>query len=90
MATVKAPASEMKELAPGVYAFLQPHLGWFVSNAGLIVGKKEAIVIDSLTNRNQVEDFLGKIKSVTDKPIRFLHAHASEYLHKPFSKMQTL
>jgi cyclase len=89
METAKAPVTEMKELAPGVYAFLQPHLGWFVSNAGLIVGKKEAIVIDSLTNKSQVEDFLGKIRAVTDKPIRFLintHIHGDHIYTNHFFK----
>lgn len=93
MAMAKAPASEMKELARGVYAFLQPHLGWFVSNAGLIVGKKEAIVIDSLTNKSQVEDFIKKIKAVTDKPIRFLintHVHGDHIYTNHFFKDATV
>ena len=73
----KAPTAEMKELAFGVYAYLQP-IGWFQSNTGLIVGKKEAIVVDSLTNKAMAESFLSAIKKVTDKPVHFLintHIH---------------
>jgi cyclase len=89
MTTSKAPASEMRELARGVYAYLQPHTGWFMSNAGLIVGKKEAIIIDSLTNKSQVEEFIRKIKQVTDKPIRFVintHVHGDHIFTNHFFK----
>ena len=74
----RAPEGELKELARGVYAYIQP-AAKFTSNAGLIVGKQEAIVVDSLTNKYMVEKFISKIKEVTDKPVRFLintHWHA--------------
>jgi cyclase len=67
----KAPPAQMKELAKGVYAFLQPNLG-FQSNSGLIVGNKWATAFDSQTNKYQIESFISKIKDVTDKPVRFL------------------
>ncbi|MEM4945631.1 MAG: MBL fold metallo-hydrolase [Archaeoglobaceae archaeon] len=63
--------AELKEVSDGVYAFLQ-HGGWFVSNAGLIVGEKFAVVVDSLTNENMAKDFIEKIREVTNKPIRYL------------------
>jgi cyclase len=63
--------AEMKELAKGVYAFLQPGGAW-ISNSGLVVGEKDAVVIDSLTNKYQVESLINKINEVTDKPIRLL------------------
>ena len=71
MEVLKTLPAEMKELAKGVYAFLQPGGGW-VSNSGLIIGKKWATVFDSLTNKYQVESLISKIKEVNDKPIRFL------------------
>ena len=73
----KAPRGEMKKLAKGVYAYLQPFV-FYSSNAGLIVGEKEAIVVDSLTNQYMIENFMGKIREVTDQPVRFLintHPH---------------
>jgi glyoxylase-like metal-dependent hydrolase (beta-lactamase superfamily II) len=78
MTKYSAPEGELRELAPGVYVYLQPPLK-FTSNAGLIVGKEEAVVIDSLTNRYMAENFIAKIRQVTDKPVRFLintHWHA--------------
>ena len=71
---VEIPAwkTEMRKLAPKVYAYIQEKGTWFISNAGLIVGKKEAIVVDSLSTKNMVEGFINEIKKVTDKPVRFL------------------
>ena len=43
-----------------------------MSNAGLIVGEKYAIVVDSLTNENMARSFIRKIREVTNKPLRFL------------------
>lgn len=69
--------AEFRQLADGVYAYLQPPLVWH-SNAGAIVGEREVIVVDSLTNAAMAQDFLAEIRRVTDKPVRFLintHSH---------------
>jgi cyclase len=73
----KAPRGEMKKLVEGVYCYLQPFV-FYSSNAGLIAGEKAAIVVDSLTNQYMIESFMGKIREVTDKPVRLLintHPH---------------
>lgn len=65
-------------LAKDIYAFLQPPLVWY-SSAGVIVGDRDVIVIDSLTNAAMARSLLEEIRKVTDKPIRFLintHSHA--------------
>jgi cyclase len=72
-----APSAEIKKVAEGVYAFLQPFV-FYSSNAGLIVGDNQAVVVDSLTNRFMVENFKGKIREITGNPVRFLintHPH---------------
>jgi glyoxylase-like metal-dependent hydrolase (beta-lactamase superfamily II) len=38
----------LHEIAPGVYAYLQPDGGWGLSNAGLIIGKDESFLVDTL------------------------------------------
>ena len=68
----------MKKIAPGVYAYIQAVGGWFISNAGLIVGEDYAIVVDSLTSVPLTQTFIKEIEKVTDKPVRYLintHAH---------------
>jgi cyclase len=69
---------EFRKLSEGVYAFLQPALIWY-SNAGVIVGDKDVIVIDSLTNKAMTVSLLEEISKVTAKPVRILintHSHA--------------
>ena len=69
---------EFWRLAKDVYVFLQPPLIWY-SSAGVIVGDRDVIVVDSLTNTAMTESLLAGIRRVTDKPIRFLintHSHA--------------
>ena len=68
---------EFRKLAKGVYAFLQPPLICY-SSAGVIIGDRDVIVIDSLTNTSMTQSLLREIREVTDKPIRFLintHSH---------------
>ena len=70
--------TEFRKLAKDVYAFLQPPLVWY-SSAGVIIGDKDVIVVDSLTNAAMTESLRAEIRRVTDKPIRFLintHSHA--------------
>lgn len=64
--------TEMIEIGHGIYAYIQGGGGWFINNAGLIVGKKDAIVVDSLANLERAESFIGEIKKVTDKPFSYL------------------
>jgi cyclase len=69
---------EFRKLSDGVYAFLQPALIWY-SNTGVIVGDRDVIVIDSLTNENMTRFFLDEIRRITDKPVSTLintHSHA--------------
>ena len=68
---------EFRKLAKDVYAFLQPPLICY-SSAGVIVGDRDVIVVDSLTNAAMAESLMAEIRRVTDKPIRSLintHSH---------------
>src|SRR5512139_2162535 len=70
--------AEFRKLAKEVYAFLQPPLICY-SSAGVIIGDRDVIVVDSLTNAAMTEGLRAEIRRVTDKPIRFLintHSHA--------------
>ncbi len=68
---------EFRTLAKDVYALLQPPLICY-SSAGVIVGDRDVIVVDSLANAAMTRSLLAEIRRVTDKPIRFLintHSH---------------
>lgn len=74
--------TEFRQLAKDVFAFLQPPLVWY-STAGVIIGDRYVIVVDSLTNAAMTQSLRAEIHRVTDKPIRFLintHSHA-DHVH---------
>lgn len=62
----------VEQLAPGVYAYLQPKGGWGWSNAGIIVGEEYVVVVDSLFTVDLTEKLLAEIRRITDKPVRYL------------------
>jgi cyclase len=62
----------LKQLAPGVYAYVQGKSTWYWNNAGLIVGKDYAVVVDSLATVGLTRKFRDEIGKVTDRPIRYL------------------
>jgi glyoxylase-like metal-dependent hydrolase (beta-lactamase superfamily II) len=69
---------EFRKLSDGVYAFLQAPLVWY-SSAGVIIGDRDVVVVDSLTNAAMTRSLLAEIRKVTDKPVRFVintHSHA--------------
>lgn len=72
------PGPEFRRLAEGVYALLQPPLVWY-SSAGVIVGDRDVVLVDTLTNAAMTRTLQAGIRRVTDRPVRFLintHAHA--------------
>jgi cyclase len=64
--------TELREIAPNVYAYFQAKGSWFRSNAGLIVGSEYAVVVDSLATVALTQDFINEIRKVTDRPVRFM------------------
>jgi glyoxylase-like metal-dependent hydrolase (beta-lactamase superfamily II) len=69
---------EFRKLADNVYVYIQPALIWY-STAGVIVGDRGVVVVDSLTNEAMTHSLLEEIRKVTDKPVTLLintHAHA--------------
>jgi cyclase len=52
------------------YAFLQPDGSWGWSNAGLVVGDTEAILIDTFFDLANTRELLEAVRGVTDLPIR--------------------
>ncbi len=69
---------EFRRIATDVYVFLQPPLIWY-SSAGVIIGDRDVIVVDSLSNAAMAENLIDKIRAITDRPIRFLvntHSHS--------------
>lgn len=74
---------ELRELAPGVFAYIQAggpgRDNVSVSDAGIIVGDHSVMVIDALAAPMHAKAFVEAIRRVTDKPFRHLvntHHHS--------------
>ena len=66
---------QLRELAPNVYGYISD----FDPNCGFIVGDEHVVLIDTRPTPRMARDFLAAIRSVTDKPIKFIvltHYHA--------------
>ena len=53
----------LHEIAPRTYAYLQPDGGWGYSNAGLIVGDGEVLLVDTLFTVGLTEEMLSTIRT---------------------------
>jgi glyoxylase-like metal-dependent hydrolase (beta-lactamase superfamily II) len=67
------------EVADGCFAYLQPDGGWGWSNAGLVVGGGESLLVDTLFDLPLTRDMLGSMAPLTaTSPIRRLvNTHAN-------------
>jgi len=75
--------TEMKEVADGVFAYVQATGGFCIANAGLIRGPESAIAIDALFTPAMTHAFRSQIAHVTDRPVRQLintHHHVDHTL----------
>src|SRR5437588_5016091 len=57
----------LHELGDGLYAYLQPDGGWGWSNAGLITGDGESLLIDTLFDLALTREMLLQMGSITGR-----------------------
>ena len=67
------------EVADGVFAYLQPDGGWGWSNAGLVLGQDDSMLVDTLFDLKLTAEMLESMSSLTGpRPIRTLvNTHAN-------------
>jgi cyclase len=66
----------LQRISEHVYAYVDaknatPATG-YGANAGLVVGRDAALVIDTLTSAKDADRFLADIRKVTDKPVKYV------------------
>jgi glyoxylase-like metal-dependent hydrolase (beta-lactamase superfamily II) len=69
----------LHELGDGLFAYLQPRGQWGYSNAGLIAGDGESLLVDTLFDLSLTREMLEQMKAITDtRPIGSLvNTHAN-------------
>lgn len=66
---------QVRELAPNVYGYISD----FDPNCGFVVAEDHVVLIDTRPTPRMARDFLDAIRTVTDKPVKFIvltHYHA--------------
>lgn len=66
---------ELQELAPGVFAYIQPEGGWCVSNAGLIVGGGNSVLIDTVATESRALRLSDAVTKVAGPPGVIVNTH---------------
>ena len=64
--------TELTEVAPGTFAYVQAGGGMCISNAGFIAGKNGSTVVDAMFVPSMANEFIGRFKRVAHTPVRRL------------------
>src|SRR6476619_5740181 len=60
--------SYLDELAPGVYAFVQPDGGWMVNNCGVVTdGSGDALLVDTTSTEKRNRALLAEVAGVAER-----------------------
>lgn len=65
-------APRIQQVAPNVYAYLQPDGGWFVNNGGFLLTADSVIVVDSAATEARTARMRAMLGALTDKPVSTL------------------
>lgn len=64
--------STFLEVAEGVYAFIQPDGTWWINNAGLVVGDRSTLLVDTCTTERRTRELLTASAAVSaGKPLQY-------------------
>ena len=87
---LKEQKPQVQELAAGVYGYISE----FDPNCGFVVGDEYVVAIDTRPTPSMARDFLAAIRTVTDKPVKFIvltHYHAVRVMGaSAFSDVQAI
>ncbi|WP_199549744.1 MBL fold metallo-hydrolase [Streptomyces sp. N35] len=59
----------LQQIASAVHAYIQPHGGWCVSNAGVLVGKESVTLIDCTATEHSAGRLRQEIRTLTAAPV---------------------
>ena len=63
-------------IAPGLYAWIQPHGGWMVSNAGVIAAAGDAVLVDTVATEARNRALLAEVAQVAaNGPVAVVNTH---------------
>lgn len=66
-AAVSPPRTE--EIAPGIYAYVQPDGSWFLNNTGFLVGRRGIVSIDTTSTERRALSVRSRCRSTLRAPL---------------------
>jgi cyclase len=66
------PPPELVELAEGVFAYIQPDGGWCLNNAGVVVGVREVLLVDTAATERRARSLCAAVESLDAGPVSFI------------------
>lgn len=81
------------ELAPGLFAYVQPHGGWMVNNCGIIAGGGGVVLVDTASTEKRNLAFLAEVGKVSTGAPRIVvntHHHPDHTYGNGFLPAETL
>ncbi|MFE0426882.1 MBL fold metallo-hydrolase, partial [Streptomyces sp. NPDC058953] len=63
------PPPRLDELAPGVYAYVQPDGGWCLNNAGVLIGDDAVAVVDTAATERRARALRAAVAARTPRPV---------------------
>jgi cyclase len=66
------PPPWVREVANGVFAYVQPDGSWWINNTGFLVGRRAVTAIDSTSTERRTQALLRAIAAVTPAPVQSL------------------
>jgi cyclase len=74
----RSAAPEVREVSPGIYAYLQPEGQWGLNNPAFVVGSRAVTLIDTCFTERRTRALLDAVRAVSNRPIGTLfntHEH---------------
>ncbi|WP_239124088.1 MBL fold metallo-hydrolase [Rhizocola hellebori] len=72
----------MQQLAPGIYAYVQPDGGWCINNAGVVIGEDTTVVIDTAATERRarlLREEIAKVSLRTPNLLVNTHFHGDHH-----------
>ncbi|WP_327268753.1 MBL fold metallo-hydrolase [Streptomyces sp. NBC_01218] len=72
------PLHELRQVAEGVHAYLQPDGGWCLNNAGIVLDGNGPVLVDTAATEARARKLRGVVRELSAKPVSILvntHSH---------------
>lgn len=85
--SAEVPEAQVIEIAERIYAYLQPDGGWCLNNAGLVVGPRGTVLVDTAATERRGRHLEQTVRELSPRPVDVLvntHSHGDHTFGNQF------